>query len=459
MSRATQIVEQAIPIDTPDEPVGWAPPTKTLDSEEAGLASIPADWTIARLDALARLVSGGTPSKKRPDWWRGPIPWASPKDMKRSKLRDTQDHISEAAVENGSRLVPAGTIFVVIRGMILAKDVPVAMAEVPMAFNQDMKAVLPGGQVDAEYLLYALASRKRALAREISTSAHGTRRMGTASLESLLMPVPPLPEQRAIAAVLAKIGAAVEVQDKIVATLKELKAATMAKLFREGLRREPTERRDTRFGEVPMHWVEALLAECAVVQTGVAKGRGLDGSRVVEAPYLRVANVQDGYLALDEIKTIEIRESELRRYSLQPDDVLLTEGGDFDKLGRGFIWHGQIPGCVHQNHIFAVRTDRSKLLPEFFAYLAQSPYGKAYFLSVAHKTTNLACINASKLKAFPLLLAGLEEQRAIATALLNIDKSVDAATRNLTAFRGLFSSMLHLLTTGRVRVNRIISEA
>ena len=168
--------------------------------KQTEIGEIPGSWGVARLDALANLLSGGTPSKRRPEWWQGTIPWVSPKDMKQPRLWDAQDHITEDALENGSCLVPTKTVFVVIRGMILAKDLPVAITEVPMAFNQDIKAVLTRESVDPDYLLYAIASRKGALVREIGTSAHGTRRMGTSSLEALLLPLPAKVEQREIAA-------------------------------------------------------------------------------------------------------------------------------------------------------------------------------------------------------------------------------------------------------------------
>ena len=89
--------------------------------------------------------------------------------------------------------------------------------------------------------------------------------------------------------------------------------------------------------------------------------------------------MQDGYLDLSEVKTVEIHEDEIDRYRLEPGDMLMTEGGDFDKLGRGFVWDGSIADCLHQNHVFAVRADRARLMPEFLAYLAQSAYGKGYF--------------------------------------------------------------------------------
>ena len=174
---------------------------------------------------------------------------------------------------------------------------------------------------------------------------------------------------------------------------------------------------------------------------------------MVDVPYLRVANVQDGHLDLSEMKQIHIRRSEVERYRLQTGDVVLTEGGDFDKLGRGFIWRGELDLCVHQNHVFAVRPDRKRLLPEFFAYLAQSAYGKAYFLKVAHKTTNLACINSTKLKAFPVLIPPtLDEQREIVEILDAIDRKISLYQRKRALLEDLFKALLHKLMTGEIQV-------
>ncbi len=216
-------------------------------------------------------------------------------------------------------------------------------------------------------------------------------------------------------------------------------------------RRQELPTQQTRFGTAPSHWAVMTLAECAYVQTGIAKGRKLDSVDVIHVPYLRVANVQDGYLDLSEMKYIDIRKSEAQRYSLKTGDILLTEGGDFDKLGRGFIWGGQIANCVHQNHIFAVRVNRDLIHPEFLGYLIQSTYGKSYFLSVAHKTTNLACINTSKLKAFPVLIPPLPEQRAIAHVLRTVQQAKEATEKVIAAARQLKQSLMrHLFTYGPV---------
>lgn len=142
--------------------------------KQTEIGPVPESWEVVPLSKYCTFQSGGTPSKKRPDFWEGSVPWASPKDMKRPRLIDVEDHISEEGLAAGSKLAPAGSVFVVMRGMILAKDVPVALAEVPMAINQDMRAVIPGPQLDPEYLLYAMTAFKRNLFVKVGRSAHGT---------------------------------------------------------------------------------------------------------------------------------------------------------------------------------------------------------------------------------------------------------------------------------------------
>jgi len=267
------------------------------------------------------------------------------------------------------------------------------------------------------------------------------------------LPLPPLPEQQKIAHILTTVQRAIEAQERIIQTTTELKKALMHKLFTQGLRGE--RQKQTEIGPVPESWEVVALSNCAVVQTGIAKGRKIDPKDAVQLPYLRVANVQDGYLDLTEMKTITIRKDEEARYALHEGDVVLTEGGDFDKLGRGFIWHGQVDRCVHQNHVFVVRPDTKRISSEFFAYQSQSPYGKAYFLSVAHKTTNLACINTTKLKAFPVLLPPKEQQRDIVNACQSIDEKIASSRTKHSALQALFRTLLHELMTAKTRVHEM----
>ena len=151
------------------------------------------------------------------------------------------------------------------------------------------------------------------------------------------------------------------------------------------------------------------LCKVAEVVSGVAIGRKTKGM-TAEVPYLRVANVQAGFVDLSEIKTTTATEEEIVQFSLKNGDVLLTEGGDFDKLGRGCLWEGQVEPCIHQNHVFRVRPTPGKLNSSFFAHYLQSAKAKHYFLRCAKKTTNLASINLTQLKAFPVPNISIEDQ-------------------------------------------------
>ena len=173
-------------------------------------------------------------------------------------------------------------------------------------------------------------------------------------------------------------------------------------------------------GRIPRHWDVVRLKFVSMLQGGITLGKQYGDRQLVCRPYLRVANVQDGYLDLREITEIELPIEDVRRYELRPGDVLMTEGGDNDKLGRGYVWEAQIPGCLHQNHIFCVRPRRDTLNPRFLAALMTSDHGKTYFTSTAHQTTNLASTNSTKLGNFPLLLPPSSEQRSILSFLVRV---------------------------------------
>lgn len=160
------------------------------------------------------------------------------------------------------------------------------------------------------------------------------------------------------------------------------------------------------------------LNAVAQVVSGVTKGRRFNGATTRTVPYLRVANVQDGHLDLAEIKTIEALPNEISALALKAGDVVMTEGGDYDKLGRGAMWENAIPECIHQNHVFRVRLNQNEVLPEFFTTYLRTSAAKAYFLRCAKKTTNLASINSTQLKGLPVPVVPIKNQQAF-VALLN----------------------------------------
>ena len=214
------------------------------------------------------------------------------------------------------------------------------------------------------------------------------------------IPLPPLPEQQRIVARIEQL--AVNIDEA--RTLRRQSAAEAGALAASHAHR-------VFAGERGSAWSQRPLGDIAEIRSGVTLGRQLTGATVT-LPYLRVANVQDGYLDLAEIKRVEVLESETDKWTLASGDLLLTEGGDWDKLGRTAIWRDNIPHCIHQNHIFRVRL-RDGLVPEFVAALIGSPVGKVYFQAASKQTTNLASINQRQLKAFPVPLAPVSQQHRI----------------------------------------------
>lgn len=210
--------------------------------------------------------------------------------------------------------------------------------------------------------------------------------------------------------------------------------------------------KDTPAGRIPVDWAFLRLKDVAQLQTGLSLSSGRKLENPVERPYLRVANVQDGHLDLSDVKTTRIEEGNIERYLLKEGDVLFTEGGDFDKLGRGTVWEGQIDGCLHQNHIFAVRPDEGKIHPYFLAALSSGPAGRRYFTINSKQSTNLASINSTQLKAFPVPLPPTVEQDEIVRLLGVWDQAIRLQEELLRVKEERKRGLMQQLLTGKRRL-------
>lgn len=445
------------------------------------MSELPKGWTTSFLNDLCSAVGGGTPSKSEPKYWAGgTIPWVSPKDMKTRVVIDSEDHVTEAALDRLS-IVPPDSVLVVVRSGILSRTLPVAQTTIPVTVNQDMRAFVPHTGIAASFLAWQLLAKEREILQ--ACSKHGTT---VASIEgpalaSFPVAVAPIAEQSRI------VGKLEELLSDLDAGVAELKAAqkkltqyrqSLLKAAVEGaltaewrqhnhptetgtqlLERILTERRarwearqlakfeeqgktppkdwqkkypepvqpDTaELQELPEGWVWASLDMLGEIASGVAKGSKRDSNVPVrEVPYLRVANVQRGYLDLSEVKSILATERDIEDLTLKDGDVLFNEGGDRDKLGRGWVWRNQVAECIHQNHVFRMRPYCPEMLSELISHHGNT-FGKLWFQNVGKQTTNLASINMTMLRAFPLPIAPASEQLEI---LAQIEVRLDSLDR------------------------------
>lgn len=296
--------------------------------------------------------------------------------------------------------------------------------------------------VDPKFLFWYLNSRPAFAWWE--TRASGVTRMGLRQedIRHLRLGVlPPLAHQQTIADFLdretAQIDAMIDAQADVVRLAQEHRGAVVAE-----------EMTVVSAGGAPA----VPLRYCLTVQSGVTLGKQF-GEDAIEYPYLRVANVQAGYLNLDEIKTIRVSADVAASSTLRAGDVLITEGGDRAALGRGALWRGEIPNALHQNHIFALRCG-GLLDPEFLVYVLDAPAARIYFESTRRQTTNLSSTNSGKVKAFKTPLPPIMKQREIVVrlneALVRVDEVIASAQRVIELLRERREALITAAVTGRI---------
>ena len=317
----------------------------------------------------------------------------------------------------------------------------------------EFHVVRAGSKVEPRHLFRVLTHPQNIdkCTRSFSGTA-GQQRVQPEVLKSLRILLPPLPEQRAIAGVLDAIDEAIERTEAVIAATERLRDSLLHELLTRGVPGWHREWKEVAgVGTVPACWEVVRLGEVAEVQTGRAVNRKSVKQWDVEIPYLSVANVKDGYLDLSAVKTMRVSTSEIDRYRLLQGDVLFTEGGDADKLGRGTVWQGEIEQCLHQNHVFAVRTRRTALQPEFLAAYAASGPGKRFFLNAAKQTTNLASVNATQLRKMPIPVPDIREQAKVDGLLSAAGRLNTQARVERDALLMLKISSADALLTGRSR--------
>jgi type I restriction enzyme S subunit len=364
------------------------------------------------------------------------------------------EHVTGSSIKSGKYLVPADCLLLSKLNPRIPRVWRVRRSEEVLAVSSTefWPIVARSEEIDLDFLAYVLGSNAfldhPLIKPAATTKSH--QRIELSALGRFTFAVPPPELQRGIAASLSSIDDTIEATQAVIEQLQVVKEAMLEELLARGIPGLHDLFKKTDVGYIPRDWEVRRLGEVAEVRTGIAKGKVFVAG--VVAPYLRVANVQDGYLDLAEVKTISVAPEMLSRFSLRTGDVLFTEGGDADKLGRGTVWRDEIQGCLHQNHVFAVRPYLGVLIPEFLASWASASRGRAYFLNSAKQTTNLASINSTQLKAFPVAIPTIAEQEKIVDHLSSFQTRIDVERAKAEALSSLKSAFLPALLTGEIRV-------
>ena len=281
-----------------------------------------------------------------------------------------------------------------------------------------------------------------------------------------LIPIPNYEEQCKIADFLdgqcEKINLAIEKAKVSIEEYRNLKQSFITQIVTKGINENDTMKESgiEWIGKIPASWKVTQLRHCASIRSGITLGKTYSkDTELVEMPYLRVANVQDGYVDTNDIAVLQVSKDEIEKYSLSAGEVLMTEGGDRDKLGRGCVWDGRITPCLHQNHIFAVKVKEKLLNPHYLEYLTASSVGRTYFDVTAVKTTNLACTSSSKVLAFTIPLPSIDEQNEIVDYLKEkcgcIENVIFKKEQFISELENYKKSLIYEYVTGKKEVPEI----
>ena len=429
------------------------------------IGSIPSHWAVRRIKHLGRIRYGlGEPPSLLSDG----VPFIRATDVKRGKINpDAVQRVDPDDVpwSRAIKLKP-GDILVVRSGAytgdsaIIPGEWSAAIAGYDLVLSVD-------GAVP-EFIAYTMLSPYMLegqiyLAKSRAAQPH----LNADELGSFVAVLPPEDEQRAIVSFLdgetAEIDALIAKKQRLIELLKEKRTALISHAVTKGLNPKAAMKPSgiDWLGDIPAHWRFLRLKFLSTIQSGLTLGKKYNSETTISRPYLRVANVQDGYLDLTEITQVEIPASDAPRFELRAGDVLMTEGGDFDKLGRGYVWEDQIPRCLHQNHIFAVRPDTEHLDSHFLASVLTSSHGKNYFTSTSQQTTNLATTNRTKLGNLCVPLPDVKEQRAILAAMRSrtksIDETVNACAVAIAKLNEYRSALISAAVTGKIDVRQEVA--
>ena len=412
----------------------------------------PPDWIVQSLNQLADVAGGGTPETGVAEYWHpAEILWVTPTDITSCSgnvLTRTERGISQSGLrESSANLLPVGTTLLTSRATVGE----CRLAGVPVATNQGFASLVAREGSDSRFLFYLAQSLKPVLVR----LAAGTTfiEVSRREIRRVNVCVPrEAKEREAIGRILSIADEAIAAAEKQLASARRLKTALMQQLFTRGLPGRHTRFQKTKWFEAPSCWRFRQLRQVAAVQSGFTMGRDLSGYETVEVTYLTVINVQEGAFDVSNVQSVQVKASEVEDLMLRPGDVLMTEGGDRDKLGRGGLWNGQIQPCVYQNHIFRIRFQSNTYKPELFHFLLQTWQAKNYFYAHAKQTSNLCTINSRELKRFPFREPPPDEQEEMVSLLQGADSELSAIESELMSLNRLKRSLLHNLLTGRVRV-------
>lgn len=402
------------------------------------------EWPIALLGDLCRTTSGGTPSRKRSDYFSGSIPWVKSGELTDGVISDVSEFISEDALANSSaKIFPAGTLLVALYGATVGK---LGFLSCDAATNQAVCAIFPPPSVDPRFLFWYLRHKRTFLVRQAVGGAQPN--ISQAVIRGLALPVPALTEQNAVVAEIEKqfsrLDEAVASLRRVKANLKRYKIAAL----RDGVggRLADTDDHVARRSssgsriELPAGWTWTNVASVGRLQLGRQRSPKYHAGPNMR-PYLRVQNVFEDRIDLADVMEMNFGDADFARFALQPGDILLNEGQSPELLGRPAMYRGEMPGACFTNTLIRFQA-HSCVLPTFALLVFRHYMHSGRFSKESNITTNIAHLSLGRLSNVEFPLPPIAEQQRIVenvdrrlSIVRELEAEVDANLRRAQSLR------------------------
>ena len=419
------------------------------------LGLLRAEWPLVPLRYLVTFLSGGTPDKGNADFWAGgTIPWVSPKDMKVDRIDDSEDHITEAALDgSATQLLPIGSVLVVVRGMILAHTLPVAVTTGPVTINQDIKALVCGSRVMPEFLHAVLAGQAEWLLSLADSSAHGTKKLETEILQRFEVPCPPLAVQHRIITAMRDQAMALDqlvaAKQRVLELLSEKRKAIVGAAVTRGL--DPKVKlRDSGvpwLGEIPAHWEFLKFSWCVFVAEGQVDPEDDEFS---SWPLIAPNHIESGTGRLLGLESASEQGAISGKYQCHPGDVI------YSKIRPALRKATIAPqACLCSADMYPMRVDGSRLISEYLLHYLLTDAFSVWAVLESNRVA-MPKINRESLIELRMPVPPLDEQRAlvghIARETAKLDAVRAATERTIALLKERRSALIAAAVTGQLDV-------
>ncbi|WP_169713719.1 restriction endonuclease subunit S [Paludifilum halophilum] len=405
------------------------------------------EWKEIKLKDICHIIGGGTPSKRNPEYWDGYIPWVTPTDVTKNKLRElefTSSYITQVGLaESSAKLIPPGSILMTTRATIGE----CVINKVTMATNQGFTNFICKEKVFNKYLYYTLIAHKPQFDKLGSGSTF--KEVSKQIIKSYPVLLPPLPEQRKIAAILSSVDEAIEKTEAIITQTETVKKGLMQKLLTRGIGH--TRFKKTEIGEIPEEWEIKNIQQ---VSSFVSRGKG---PKYVEHSSFKVINqkcIQWNSIELNEAKYVDEQTKATWKEELfvKKNDVLLNSTGT-GTIGRTNIMNSTSGDLVVDSHVTIVRTREEILNPHFLKYYLETQRTQQRLEVLCYTgSTNQIELSKTQLLQFPIPIPSLYEQSRIAEVLSSVEAKIQEEEQHLTQLQTLKKGLMQVLLTGKVRV-------